>query len=96
MARARSGGGTGAGRSAFGRLLRVILLALLVAFAIGFTVGTLIRRRLDEPVRYIGARPAAEARGAATGRYATGADAEAPRPVGIRPQRRTQATSSTC
>ena len=42
------------GQAGFRRLLRAILLALLFAFAFGLVVGTLIRRELDKPVRYIG------------------------------------------
>ncbi len=36
------------------RLLRTVLIALLVAFTIGFLIGTLLRRELEEPVRYFG------------------------------------------
>jgi len=50
------------GRSGLvGRVLRTILIALLVAFTVGFVIGTLLRRQLEEPVRYYGyenARPA--------------------------------------
>ena len=41
-------------RGLLGRLLRTLLIALLVAFTIGFLVGTLLRRQLEEPVRYFG------------------------------------------
>lgn len=44
-------------RSLFVRLLRTILLSLLVAFTVGFVIGTLLRREVDKPVRYIGAAP---------------------------------------
>jgi hypothetical protein len=37
-----------------GRVLRTLLIALLVAFTVGFAIGTLLRRQLDEPVRYYG------------------------------------------
>ena len=43
-------------RSPFARILRTILWAIVIAFAIGFLVGSLIRRELESPVRYIGAR----------------------------------------
>jgi hypothetical protein len=43
-------------RSAIGRVLRTIFWALVVAFAVGFLVGTLLRRELEKPVRYIGER----------------------------------------
>ena len=36
------------------RVLRTILIALLVAFTVGFVIGTLLRRQLEEPVRYYG------------------------------------------
>jgi hypothetical protein len=39
--------------------LRGILLALLVALVAGFVAGTLIRRRFERPVRYLGALDAA-------------------------------------
>ena len=35
--------------------LRGILLALLFALVAGFVVGTLIRMRVERPVRYLGA-----------------------------------------
>lgn len=47
--------GSGAKRGSGPRVLRVILIALLLAFLFGLVVGTLLRQRLDEPVRYIGA-----------------------------------------
>ena len=50
--------GSGAKRGSGPRVLRAILLALLLAFLFGLAIGTLLRRRLDEPVRYIGAREA--------------------------------------
>lgn len=37
-----------------GRIVRTVLIALLVAFAVGFVIGTLLRRQLEEPVRYYG------------------------------------------
>lgn len=40
-----------------GRILRTIVLAILVAFLFGFVVGTLLRRGMDEPVRYMGGPP---------------------------------------
>lgn len=40
--------------SAFGRVLRTVAWAVLIAFAFGFFIGTLLRRELDRPVRYIG------------------------------------------
>ena len=43
-------------RSKIAVLLRRILYALAIAFMIGFVFGTLIRRELSRPVRYIGAR----------------------------------------
>lgn len=42
-------------------MLKTIALALLVAFGVGFLIGTLLRRELQQPVRYMGARPAASA-----------------------------------
>ncbi|MEM9175685.1 MAG: hypothetical protein AAGC67_10655 [Myxococcota bacterium] len=48
-------------RSLGGRVLKTIALALLVAFGVGFLIGTLLRRELQQPVRYMGARPAASA-----------------------------------
>jgi hypothetical protein len=45
--------------SRIGRVLRTVLWAILFAFAFGFVVGTVLRAKLDRPVRYIGARPAA-------------------------------------
>lgn len=47
-------------RGVFRRILRTIALAILFAFLFGFVVGTFLRRELDEPVRYMGARPTAE------------------------------------
>ncbi len=46
------------------RALRVILLALLGALVAGFIAGTVIRMRLERPVRYLGAAelPQADAR----------------------------------
>lgn len=38
------------------RALRTILFALLFALLFGMAVGTLIRRRMEEPTRYIGLR----------------------------------------
>ncbi|MCR9095527.1 MAG: hypothetical protein NXI30_15000 [bacterium] len=38
----------------FGRVVRTVLIALLVAFTVGFVIGTLLRRQLEEPVRYYG------------------------------------------
>jgi hypothetical protein len=37
------------------RALRVVLLALLGALVAGFIAGTVIRLRLERPVRYLGA-----------------------------------------
>ena len=37
------------------RLLRTLLLALLLSLLLGLTIGTLLRLRLERPVRYIGA-----------------------------------------
>ena len=37
------------------RLLRLVLLALLGSLLFGLAVGTVIRMRLERPVRYIGA-----------------------------------------
>lgn len=37
------------------RVLRTIAWALLIAFGVGFLIGTLLRRELERPVRYIGA-----------------------------------------
>ncbi|MFK7896476.1 MAG: hypothetical protein AB8G23_11605 [Myxococcota bacterium] len=42
------------GGSAIGRILRTVLWAVLIAFSIGFFIGTLLRRELDKPVRFIG------------------------------------------
>ena len=42
--------------SRFGRILRIVFWALIFAFVIGFVVGTLLRRELERPVRYIGER----------------------------------------
>ena len=43
------------GRRSFGlRVLKTIALALFVAFVIGFVIGTLLRRQIEEPVRYLG------------------------------------------
>jgi len=44
-------------RSFARRVLRTVLIALLVAFGIGFLIGTLLRRNLEEPVRYYGDTP---------------------------------------
>jgi hypothetical protein len=43
-------------RSKLGRVLRTIFWALVFAFLFGFVVGSLLRRELDRPVRYIGER----------------------------------------
>ncbi len=45
-------------RSKLGRVLRTIFWALVFAFLIGFVVGSLLRRELERPVRYIGERSA--------------------------------------
>jgi len=42
--------------SRVGRLLRTIAWSLFLAFVFGFLIGTWIRTRLEEPVRYIGGR----------------------------------------
>jgi len=39
-------------RSFARRVLHTVLITLIVAFGIGFLIGTLLRRNLDEPVRY--------------------------------------------
>ena len=39
-----------------GRVVRTVLIALLVAFTVGFVIGTILRRQLEEPVRYYGSR----------------------------------------
>lgn len=36
------------------KVLRTVLLALLFALAVGFAIGTVLRMRLERPVRYIG------------------------------------------
>ncbi len=36
------------------KLLRRLLLALLISLGIGLAIGTLLRLRLERPVRYIG------------------------------------------
>jgi len=41
-------------RSFARRVLRTALIALIIAFGTGFLIGTLLRRNLDEPVRYYG------------------------------------------
>jgi hypothetical protein len=46
--------------SKLGRVLRTVFWALVFAFAIGFVVGTLLRRELDRPLRYIGERSDAD------------------------------------
>ena len=43
-------------RSVGARLLRTILIAALIAFTVGFTIGSLLRREMERPARYIGAR----------------------------------------
>ena len=40
------------------RVLRTIAWAIAIAFGVGFLIGTLLRRELDRPVRYIGAMDA--------------------------------------
>jgi hypothetical protein len=40
------------------KFLRLILIALLGSLLFGFAVGTIIRLKLEKPVRYIGAREA--------------------------------------
>jgi len=37
------------------KVVRGILLALLLSFLVGIAIGTLLRRRMERPVRYIGA-----------------------------------------
>ena len=39
------------------KLLRSILLALLLSRLVGLAVGTLLRMRLERPVRYLGSVP---------------------------------------
>lgn len=41
-------------RSKLAMALRALAYALLVAFVIGLVIGTLIRREIEKPVRYIG------------------------------------------
>ena len=41
------------------KLLRGIGLALLLSLLFGLAVGTLLRRRAEQPVRYIGLAPSA-------------------------------------
>jgi hypothetical protein len=43
-------------RSLGARLWRTILIAILLAFAFGLVIGTVLRRQLDRPVRYMGSR----------------------------------------
>jgi len=53
----REAGASDAKKKSLGlRLLRTLLIAILVAFAFGLVVGTLLRRQLDRPVRYMGGR----------------------------------------
>jgi hypothetical protein len=52
--------GTKHSPSKIGRVLRTIFWALFFAFVVGLVVGTLLRRELDRPVRYIGERADAE------------------------------------
>lgn len=52
--------------SRVGRILRTVFWALVFAFVVGFVVGTLLRRELDRPVRYIGERSGAGSALAAT------------------------------
>ena len=40
------------------RVLRAIVLALLLSLLFGVAVGTLLRLRLERPVRYLGSAPA--------------------------------------
>ena len=47
-------------------LLRRILYALAIAFMVGFVIGTLIRRQLERPIRYIGAQLQDEALASST------------------------------
>lgn len=42
--------------SRIGRILRTVFWALFIAFVFGFVIGIFLRRELDRPVRYIGAR----------------------------------------
>jgi hypothetical protein len=51
---------SGRGRSSLGRVLRTIFWALAFAFVVGLVIGTLLRREVEEPVRYIGARCSAD------------------------------------
>jgi hypothetical protein len=41
-------------RSRLAGVVRTILYALAIAFIIGFVIGTLLRRGLERPTRYIG------------------------------------------
>jgi hypothetical protein len=43
-------------RSRFSSVLRTILYALAIAFFIGLVIGTVLRRELERPTRYIGGR----------------------------------------
>jgi hypothetical protein len=56
MGRKRSSAARRPKRSVAARLLRTILLMALIAFAIGFAIGSLLRRELERPTRYLGAR----------------------------------------
>ena len=47
-------------RSRLGRVLRTVFWALVFAFLFGFAIGSLLRRELERPVRYIGERSAAD------------------------------------
>jgi len=42
-------------RSVVGRVLRTLFWALFFAFLFGFFVGTVLRREMEQPIRYIGA-----------------------------------------
>lgn len=50
----RSSSSASSAPSALGRILRTIAWAILIAFTFGFFIGTLLRRELERPVRYIG------------------------------------------
>ena len=56
MRRERSSPARPPRRSVAARLLRTILLTVLIAFAVGLVIGSLLRREMERPTRYIGAR----------------------------------------
>ena len=42
------------GRSRIAVVLRTLFYALAIAFIVGFVVGTVLRKQLERPVRYMG------------------------------------------